>query len=380
MTSIPNYLFQILVLVVLCAAFQLRSKKLDLYVLAVLAIWSTGVFAIFYKYGADQILFYSNDQAYFKRVIEAIPEFGIQFSLWNLGGGDYPITLPALLLTKLGFDTVLAVKFLQLVALLCIYHDGQKILNRYGINVVGWHLVFFCGPLFLFMSMLGLRDLVIAYFVMQFFFAKAPAIRIIALLITFMFRPHLFIALIAGWVVGIIWNNKIPRFYYFLISAVVVGMYFFGALAYHFGGAIQNGMPLTTAKDIFSQTKFSRLAANFLSLQFLTLGGSTKLSFTKLLTTRLIFVDTFLIPGFFLFTLLKPSKKWSGMRLQIFASFIFFYGIISQTPYNSSRQNIPFLLVMGLACLITSPILNKRNESSSAVLKATENQSIPITL
>lgn len=380
MTSIPNYLFQILVLVVLCAAFQLRSKKLDLYVLAVLAIWSTGVFAIFYKYGADQILFYSNDQAYFKRVIEAIPEFGIQFSLWNLGGGDYPITLPALLLTKLGFDTVLAVKFLQLVALLCIYHDGQKILNRYGINVVGWHLVFFCGPLFLFMSMLGLRDLVIAYFVMQFFFAKAPAIRIIALLITFMFRPHLFIALIAGWVVGIIWNNKIPRFYYFLISAVVVGMYFFGALAYHFGGAIQNGMPLTTAKDIFSQTKFSRLAANFLSLQFLTLGDSTKLSFTKLLTTRLIFVDTFLIPGFFLFTLLKPSKKWSGMRLQIFASFIFFYGIISQTPYNSSRQNIPFLLVMGLACLITSPILNKRNESSSAVLKATENQSIPITL
>jgi len=177
-----------------------------------------------------------------------------------------------------------------------------------------------------------------------------------------------------------IWSNKIPRFYYFLISALVVGMYFFGALAYHFGGAIQNGMPLTTAKDIFSQTKFSRLAANFLSLQFLTLGDSAKLSFAKLLTTRLVFIDTFLIPGFFLFTLLKPSKKWSGLRLQIFASFIFFYGIISQTPYNSSRQNIPFLLVMGLACLITSPILNKSNESNSALSKATNSQPVPITL
>lgn len=380
MTSIPNYLFQILVLVGFCAVLQLRSKTLDLYVIALLSIWTVGVFAIFYKYGVDQVLFYSNDQAYFKGVIEAIPEFGVQFSLWNLGGGDYPITLPALLLTKLGFDTVLAVKFLQLVALLFIYHDGRKILNRYGINVVGWHLIFFCGPLFLFMSMLGLRDLVIAYFVMQFFFAKAPTIRIIALLATFMFRPHLFIALIVGWVVGMIWSNKIPRFYYFLISALVVGMYFFGALAYHFGGAIQNGMPLTTAKDIFSQTKFSRLAANFLSLQFLTLGDSAKLSFAKLLTTRLVFIDTFLIPGFFLFTLLKPSKKWSGLRLQIFASFIFFYGIISQTPYNSSRQNIPFLLVMGLACLITSPILNKSNESNSALSKATHSQPVPITL
>jgi hypothetical protein len=380
MTSIPNYLFQILVLVGLCTALQLRSKTLDLYVIALLSIWSIGVFAIFYKYGVDQVLFYSNDQAYFKGVIEAIPEFGVQFSLWNLGGGDYPITLPALLLTKLGFDTVLAVKFLQLIALLFIYHDGRKILNRFGITVVGWHLVFFCGPLFVFMSLLGLRDLVIAYFVMQFFFAKAPSIRIIALLATFMFRPHLFIALIVGWVVGMIWNSKIPRSYYLLISALVVGMYFFGALAYHFGGAIQNGMPLTTAKDVFSQTKFSRLAANFLSLQFLTLGDSAKLSIPKLLSTRLIFIDTFLIPAFFLLTLLKPSKKWSGLRLQIFASFIFFYGIISQTPYNSSRQNIPFLLVMGLACLITSPILNKSDGKNLAAAKAPHDQPNPITL
>jgi hypothetical protein len=380
MTSIPNYLFQILVLVGLCTALQLRSKTLDLYVIALLSIWSIGVFAIFYKYGVDQVLFYSNDQAYFKGVIEAIPEFGVQFSLWNLGGGDYPITLPALLLTKLGFDTVLAVKFLQLIALLFIYHDGRKILNRFGITVVGWHLIFFCGPLFVFMSLLGLRDLVIAYFVMQFFFAKAPSIRIIALLATFMFRPHLFIALIVGWIVGMIWSSKIPRSYYFLISALVVGMYFFGALAYHFGGAIQNGMPLTTAKDIFSQTKFSRLAANFLSLQFLTLGDSAKLSIPKLLSTRLIFIDTFLIPAFFLLTLLKPSNKWSGLRLQIFASFIFFYGIISQTPYNSSRQNIPFLLVMGLACLITSPILNKSDGKNLAVSKAPHDQPVPITL
>jgi hypothetical protein len=284
------------------------------------------------------------------------------------------------LLTKLGFDTVLAVKFLQLIALLFIYHDGRKILNRFGITVVGWHLVFFCGPLFVFMSLLGLRDLVIAYFVMQFFFAKAPSIRIIALLATFMFRPHLFIALIVGWVVGMIWNSKIPRSYYLLISALVVGMYFFGALAYHFGGAIQNGMPLTTAKDIFSQTKFSRLAANFLSLQFLTLGDSAKLSIPKLLSTRLIFIDTFLIPAFFLLTLLKPSNKWSGLRLQIFASFIFFYGIISQTPYNSSRQNIPFLLVMGLACLITSPILNKSDGSNLTVSKVPHDQPVPIAL
>jgi uncharacterized membrane protein len=115
-------------------------------------------------------------------------------------------------------------------------------------------------------------------------------------------------------------------------------------------------------------------------LQFLTLGDSAKLSFPTLLSTRLIFIDTFLIPGFFLLTLLKPSKKWSALRLQVFASFIFFYGIISQTPYNSSRQNIPFLLVMGLACLITSPILNKSDGSNLTVSKVPHDQPVPIAL
>jgi hypothetical protein len=29
-------------------------------------------------------------------------------------------------------------------------------------------------------------------------------------------------------------------------------------------------------------------------------------------------------------------------------AFMFFYGVVSQTSYNSTRQNIPFLTCMGL--------------------------------
>jgi hypothetical protein len=29
-------------------------------------------------------------------------------------------------------------------------------------------------------------------------------------------------------------------------------------------------------------------------------------------------------------------------------AFVFFYGVVSQTPFNSTRQNIPFMVCMGV--------------------------------
>ena len=40
------------------------------------------------------------------------------------------------------------------------------------------------------------------------------------------------------------------------------------------------------------------------------------------------------------------------MRTTVFYSFLFFYGLISQTDWNSSRQNIPFFVSMGLLAVV----------------------------
>jgi hypothetical protein len=67
-----------------------------------------------------------------------------------------------------------------------------------------------------------------------------------------------------------------------------------------------------------------------------------------------------------------PSKRWNDLRIEIFSGFIFFYGVTSQTMFNSTRQNIPFLLIMGIASLIGSPILNRRVSNSRGVESGTQ--------
>jgi hypothetical protein len=94
------------------------------------------------------------------------------------------------------------------------------------------------------------------------------------------------------------------------------------------------------------------LLANFFGLQFLTLRGGddtvVALPNLVLLVSRLIFLDTFLIPMLFLYALFAHVKFLSYQKVSIFLSFVFFYGIVSQTTFNSTRQNIPFLACMGL--------------------------------
>ena len=124
--------------------------------------------------------------------------------------------------------------------------------------------------------------------------------------------------------------------------------------------------------EVLSQAKFTRLGANFLGLQFLVLGDAVKLSVVTLFATRILFIDTFLIPIIFLITMVIPSKRWNDLRIEIFSGFIFFYGVTSQTMFNSTRQNIPFLLIMGIASLIGSPILNRRVSSSGGVESGTQ--------
>ena len=63
---------------------------------------------------------------------------------------------------------------------------------------------------------------------------------------------------------------------------------------------------------------------------------------------NLLSVFAFLIPMLFIYVLFAHIKFLSYQKASIFLSFVFFYGVVSQTSYNSTRQNIPFLACMGL--------------------------------
>lgn len=355
-----NYIIQTLGLAGLCAFFSLRRQTVDLYIISLISVWSIGTILIYSKFGMEQHFFYTNDQAAYESLVNSIGEFGVSFRLHDLIGGGYPVVVPAFLLTLFGINTVLALKFLQLVSLILIYKSGRALLAREGRRLVPWQIIFFCGPIFVFMSLLGLRDLALSYFTLMFVFKPSPASKGVGIIFIFMLRPHLGAALIIGKIVSVIYRRVQIKHFHIMILFMTFLLYFLGAYAFRFGSSFQFGESGITTDEVLSQAKFTRLGANFLGLQFLVLGDAVKLSYTTLFATRIVFIDTFLIPSVFLLTVLIPSRRWNALRIEIFSSFIFFYGVTSQTLFNSSRQNIPFLLIMGIASLMSSPILNRR--------------------
>jgi hypothetical protein len=128
--------------------------------------------------------------------------------------------------------------------------------------------------------------------------------------------------------------------------------YGIGTIAYWVGAVIQSGASFNTPNTVFSQFKFSQLGANFFGLQFLALdnpdGGVVASSTWVLLVSRLVFFDTLLIPVLFLVTVLRHPDFLSKKKTHVLLAFLFFYGVVSQTSFNSTRQNIPFLACMGL--------------------------------
>jgi NADH:ubiquinone oxidoreductase subunit 4 (subunit M) len=103
---------------------------------------------------------------------------------------------------------------------------------------------------------------------------------------------------------------------------------------------------------VFTQSKFSQLAANFFGLQFLTLNNPDDLidapSTIDLLLSRIAFFETLVIPVLFLIALYRHPEFLTRQKFLTLQAFLFFYGVVSQTSYNSTRQNIPFLACMGV--------------------------------
>ncbi len=62
--------------------------------------------------------------------------------------------------------------------------------------------------------------------------------------------------------------------------------------------------------------------------------------------------DTFLIPLSFVFISVFLLRHLRRESFVIFMSFVFYLGLVSQTDFNSTRQNIPFLAAMGIVAVV----------------------------
>ena len=203
------------------------------------------------------------------------------------------------------------------------------------------------------MSTLALRDLAIGFFTLLLVLEPNPATKLCGFVGTLLLRPHLAVALLVGYLVSRIYGYIRPKFYFVAIFFFTIAIYWFGTISYFLGSSIQTGTPIGNTVKVFTQYKFTRMAANMLGIQFLTLDESVvDASTLTLLLSRIIFIDTWLIPALFLVFLVQQSKHFTHLRVQIYFAFIFFYGLTSQTPWNSSRQNIPFLISMGLLVIV----------------------------
>ena len=332
----------------------MRRRNLDAYLGLIVSTWTLAVILIYAKYGLTQTTLYSNDQDIHLRILnQYLPQEGVVFRFEEIIAQRYLVSLPVYYLSKLGLNGILLFKFQQLVYLILIYRFGRRFLERNSVRVQWWHLIFFCGPIMIFMSTLALRDLAIGFFTLLMVFESTPTTKICGLIGTFLLRPHLAVALVIGYIVSQIYSYIRPKFYLVSIFILTIAIYWFGTISYFLGSSIQTGTPIGNPINVFTQYKFTRMAANMLGIQFLTLDESVvDASTLTLFLSRLVFIDTWLIPALFLVFLVQQSKHFTQLRTQIFFAFIFFYGLTSQTNWNSSRQNIPFLISMGLLAVV----------------------------
>ena len=376
MSELASYSIQATILAVIALIAVSRSKKTDLYQVVLISIWLVGVIAIYARYGEGQVLFYSNDQLFHKQVIEIyLPINGFDFNA--IIGLRYLLTIPVYMFSLLGFNAMLAIKFFQLVALLCLFQSSKQFLASLNIKLQIWHLPIIAGPIFVFMSMLSLRDVILSSFAVGFLILPRLQHQAICLIGAFLLRPHLGVALFVGYLLAIMFGRWRSKFSVFNIVIFAMISYLAGTVSYWIGAVVQKGINFDSPNSVFTQFKFSQLAANFFGLQFLALNdpesGLVASSTTSLLLSRIAFFDTILIPILFLAAMFRHPDYLTKQKVLTFQAFLFFYGVVSQTTWNSTRQNIPFLACMGVLAVADIEYFRNLKRNRQQKLLSTSN-------
>ena len=379
MSELASYSLQAVFFALMAMVIVSHSKKTDLYQFALISIWLIGVIAIYARYKEAQVFFYSNDQLFHQQAIEYyIPADGIHLSA--VIGLRYLLTVPVYLISLLGFNAMLVIKFFQLCALLLIFSKAKTLAERYGFKIIYLQIPLFAGPLPVFMSLLGLRDVILAYLTLISIFPRSRELRILSVIATGLLRPHLAIALIFGLVVEVLLRRIHTRFQVLLVALTLILSFFFGAIGFAIGDFATAGGRFYFPATIFSIDNISRLALNMVGLQFLALDGTAAgvvaSSTTLLLVSRLVFVETFLAPSIFFALLFQQNPLLKKESLQVSTAMFFFLGLVFQNVVltNSTRQNLPFITTMGLIGIVQ--LSNYRSKRRISIRKKTISSKI----
>lgn len=226
------------------------------------------------------------------------------------------------------------------------------------------------------MSLLALRDVLLAFFTLSFLFPITKKGRYLGILVVALLRPHLAAALVFGFIAEYLFRRAKPRLVVTGHAIALLISYTVGALSFPIGNFVLNGIQIKIPSTIFSIEYFSQIGLNLIGLQFLVLDGEdagvVAASTIFLLLARFVFIDTILTPSSFFFFCTKPSQLVRQETLRISTAMFFFYGLIfqNQIATNSTRQNLPFITVMGVITVIRLceyRIFRSRNYSAQFV-------------
>lgn len=338
-----------------CGALLLLAQS-SLILRLQVVIWMIGVTVLALRFGStEQLNFYSNDQRYYVDIVSQIALLDVNLDLdWWMSYSKIPFTLPAGVLAAIGIAPSLALKT---ISLLCLLLLTRLILDTFRPQTLRATLltVFFtaCGGIGLFYSILALRETMMMLFATYFLVSKVPATRVIALVMLLLLRPHLAAALVVSALFVQAWeslrNHRRERTLSVAVLAVlsVVG----GYLLFMFGLWWQSRLVGVVGHQ-WGIAAVTRAASNFVGLQFLTARSETvEFSLASLLALRILLPETILIPlGFMLALLLRPAATTTTGKAAL-VSLAMYIGLVTNTEFNSFRQNVPFMAVMGIVIL-----------------------------
>lgn len=348
----------LLIALVLFLIVRRQAMALRLQVLG----WVVGVIGIAQRYGPkDQLGFYSNDQIQYDSSLRVLMYEAWPRTLqWWLDYSKAPYPMAALPLAQLGIHHALALKTVSIVCLLAL---TRELLQRNGDpKFIGQVRVLYltgCGLIGSFFSLLALRETMMMYFVYRFATDRSLASRVVSIIIVFLLRSHLAAALLVGEVALAGWSwvtKRRPNGFFHTPVLIVLGVTL-GTMLFSWRFSGMQGLTgleriRTPFSGYFGINEVTEIASNFFGLQFLTVHEAfIKLSIPELLGLRLIFSDTVIIPlGFTVVCLVLGHQTANRHRFTLIA-FAVYVSIVTNTDFNSFRQNIPLMPMMGLVIL-----------------------------
>jgi len=339
------------------------------------ATWTLGVAAIAWQFGlTEQLDFYSNDQRYYSDLVQLFATEGIPWDVDVWLGSKTPYTIAALPLALVGIHPTLALKTVSLFCLLLLTRsvlDTSRSTTQKRQFITLWLTA--CGLIGTFFSLLALRETMMMLFVYRFATSQSLATRGASLVALYLLRPHLAAAVFVAEIVMMAWRVVRGRLNLGASESpilIAVGV-ILGTALYSWGAFGSSNLRTPFSGD-WGIPQAIRIASNFVGLQFLTVREETvEFSIARLLLLRLVFSETIVIPVAFTFICLFFSHRLNDRARFTLLAFTIYSSVAIGTDFNSFRQNIPIMPLLGLVVL---GVIRSRNEAS---LPTTDNLGLP---